>query len=923
MAANSGLLKDTLVIANPGTGKTTSLAKKAVDILWNGGKESDILCITFTQKAAAEMRKRINDEISGRGLSVNPDLIEIHTFHSYAFNYLNGMGLEFEIASNNLLRYSILTSFLEDEAFNYERDYLTDELVPKCENAIRYLKSYGILPDDIDTEKVGIEIERENERNPSERLSLEEEKRFLDYFIRAYKRYEEEKNSAGNLIDYNDMLIKFIKSHDGRKRYRYVLVDELQDVNELEAEIAKLSGERLFLVGDKKQAIFGFQGGSLNTFKNFQNDTKYEKVILGENYRSLQPILDYAKWHFYKNFGDESYREELENLKSVRKAGSAIVKVIRVTSTRPSSKTKKLDLVNAAVETYFNVKRGDREKIAIIARTNNQLSSISKLLDSRNVKYSTSSGSYASTEARKEIIAYLRGLLNDNRDSVVNALFTPFSGVTLKEAFEISEQWGIENENDGETPIPDSVVNSAKSFFSRKRAMTMEGLRDVFRDIIIPISFQIGKDFYITAQTLNEGMVEFFDTVNKKTEESFLDYLSVLDQEYESPEEDGGLILTTVHKAKGREFDTVIYVPAESRANLSYIDITVKSIIKTAKGIDVDEELKREKVRVDFVAFTRAKDRLFVITNNLDYKNENAEFEETSSQGEMEPQTTSYDEAYQLFVNGRYEDAKKLLHRKEKWLIPRIREYFSGLHEISYTGVEGASRDIYEYLKEKILKVSEPRPKALLIGQNAHNIAESLFKGTINEESLSERERDYLQNIKRVNEELVNATNSKQIDAEVKLEVKLDELFNDIKENLIFEGRIDALFESNENGLKKYVILDYKTDKTDEHSSDHRRQLAVYKKLLASNRGIDERNISIAIGYIGLIGKINTGKIEYKLDLTQERKGQIDTFVKHLNAFLDYRRDTMNFVRELMSKEVKEPLYGNVIKQLKQELQDE
>ncbi|MGC8516165.1 MAG: UvrD-helicase domain-containing protein [Thermoplasmata archaeon] len=923
MAADSDLLKDTLVIANPGTGKTTSLAKKAADILSNGGKESDILCITFTQKAAAEMRKRINDEISGKGLNVNPDLIEVHTFHSYAFNYLNGMGLEFEIASNNLLRYSILTSFLEDEAFNYQRDYLTDEFVPKCENAIRYLKSYGILPDDIDTEKVGIEIEREYDRNPPERFSIEEERKFLDYFIRAYRRYEEEKNSAVNLIDYNDMLIKFVKSHNGRKRYRYVLVDELQDVNELEAEIAKLSGEKLFLVGDKKQAIFGFQGGSLNTFKNFQDDTKYEKVILGENYRSLQPILDYAKWHFYKNFNDESYKEELENLKSVRKEGSAVVKVIGVTSQRPSSKTKKLDLVSAAVETYFNVKRGDGEKIAIIARTNNQLSSISKLLDSKNVKYSTTSDSYASKEARKEIIAYLRGLLNDNRDSIVNALFTPFSGVTLKEAFEISKQWDIKNEKDGGAPVPDSVENLAKSFFSRKRAMTMEGLRDVFRDIVIPISFQIGKDYYITAQTLNEGMVEFFDTVKKKTKESFLDYLSVLDQEYESPEEDGGLILTTVHKAKGREFDTVIYVPSESRANLSYLDIAVKSIIKTAKGIDVDEELKRENVRVDFVAFTRAKDRLFIITNNLGYKNENVEFEEVSSYGEMEPQTTSYDEAYQLFVNGRYEDAKKFLHRKEKWLIPRIREHFSGLLEISYTGVEIASRDVYEYLKEKILKVSEPRREALLTGLNAHRIAESLFKGTLNEESLSERERDYLENIRRVNEELISATNSRQVGAEVKLEAKLNELFNDLKENLIFKGVIDALFESNENGLKKYVILDYKTDKTEEYSSEHRRQLAVYKKLLASKSGTDERNISIAIGYIGLRGKVNTGKNDYKLDLAQEKKGQVETFAKHLNTFLDYRRDTMNFVNELMSKEVNEPLYGNIVDQLKLELQEE
>ncbi|MGC8730579.1 MAG: UvrD-helicase domain-containing protein, partial [Candidatus Micrarchaeia archaeon] len=236
--AESNAEGNALIIANPGTGKTTALANRVVELLSSGVKESDILCITFTNKAAIEMRKRINEEIEKKHIDAKAYLIEVHTFHSYAYNYLSSMGLGYELASNNMLRYSIFKSFKDDNAFNYPYSYVIDTLVPKVENAIRYLKSYGILPESISLSKALNELEGAYASHPLSNMSLEEEKMFLRYFVNAYRRYEEEKNSSGIYIDYNDMLLKFIEKHTENKRYKYVLVDELQDVNELEAKIA-------------------------------------------------------------------------------------------------------------------------------------------------------------------------------------------------------------------------------------------------------------------------------------------------------------------------------------------------------------------------------------------------------------------------------------------------------------------------------------------------------------------------------------------------------------------------------------------------------------------------------------------------------------------------------------------------------------
>ena len=205
MQVQGNAFENTLIIANPGTGKTTAIAQRVISLLKSGVKEEDILCITFTNKAASEMRERISNTIKESKIDAKPYLISVHTFHSYAYEYLEGMDVGEGIIGNNALRYSIFRSFQDDNAFNYTTKYIIEEIVPKVENAIRYLKSFGILPESINIKESKDELKRRYNKNALESITIDEIYAFFDYFINAYIRYEKEKDDL-EFIDYNDML---------------------------------------------------------------------------------------------------------------------------------------------------------------------------------------------------------------------------------------------------------------------------------------------------------------------------------------------------------------------------------------------------------------------------------------------------------------------------------------------------------------------------------------------------------------------------------------------------------------------------------------------------------------------------------------------------------------------------------------------
>lgn len=197
------------------------------------------------------------------------------------------------------------------------------------------------------------------------------------------------------------------------------------------------------------------------------------------------------------------------------------------------------------------------------------------------------------------------------------------------------------------------------------------------------------------------------------------------------------------------------------------------------------------------------------------------------------------------------------------------------------------------------------------LGVKVHSMAEMRFKSGLNEGSIEDKYIPYLRNIEKIDEK-IKGQEMHQISAEYQLEIPLESMFSDVKETgLSFKGKLDAVYESDKGG--HYLILDWKTDKNDNESSEHRRQLAAYKRAYAIDKGISEESIEVALGFVGLRGQVDTGIINWDLDAQQPKKGQIDTFEKRVYKFIEYKRNPISFLEDLAEEKNDEPLYARIM----------
>ena len=651
---------NTIVIANPGTGKTTTLSFKIISLLENNVEPEDILCITYTEKAKKEMYDAIRKNSQGRINDSIISRININTFHSFCYQYLLEAGdISGEILGNNILRFSILQSFLKHDIFNYGKDYLVDTIVPKVENAIRYIKNFGITPDLIDISKAKSHAAKLHDESSSS-YSTDEILTFIEKFVDVYRDYE---NSKNNAIDYVDMLLQFSKNYSGRK-FPYVAVDEMQDMNGIEANLVKMLHETLFLVGDSKQAIFGFQGGSIKNFEEFKKSCA--PMILAENMRSTQEILDYAKNFFLKETKNPSlYKAELENLKS-RESGP-----IPTIITTEAPHVKILDLINE--------NRG--KKIGVITRKNYQIIKLSKFLDAHDIEYVTTSSQSTTARAREEITKFLLGVLSDNKDNKIPALFTFFSPNSLKDAFQITER----HKKKEDVTLP--------SIYSSQIQLTRAMLEDIFLEIIFPVCVSRGSEWLSTAQSVKSQIEEYF-TMENPTVEGFFDFIKIVEESYVDSNTESDVTLSSVHKSKGRTFDIVIYYPSNKRSS-NFVDTVTKSIL-LSNDIDVEDEVEEESLRTDFVAFTRAAEKLIVLTDDDvsdQYVIDSLSTHSVDGTDKKQQDITSFTDfkltdAYSLFVAGKYEESKELLKQTDDWLEKWIHAYFTNLNKLSYSAIK-------------------------------------------------------------------------------------------------------------------------------------------------------------------------------------------------------------------------------------------
>jgi len=891
--------EDTMVVSNPGTGKTFTLALKVMELLQSKVEPEDILCITFTEKAQKEMFEKISSLAKERKIPISKILkIKIHTFHSFALRYLKEVGLiSGNIIGNNFLRFSILESFVANQALNYPKGYIISDIVPKVENAMRYMKNFGVTPDKIDLDDAEDELEKLHDESRSS-FTMSEMKAFLRYFVEAYKHYEDSKAHNAD-IDFADLLLMFVEKFHGAK-IPYVLVDEMQDMNKTEAEMVKsIVGKRLFLVGDAKQAIFGFQGGSIKNFEDFTQTCK--RLFLSENWRSTKEILDYSKNYFLSSTGQKaSYEEELKKFSSARKGS-----VPKVFST-----------VGYLSKILCLIEENKGKEIGIITRTNKQIIEISKHLDINNIEYTATSSQATSLDARKSTITFIKALISNNSADKVAATFTAFSPYSLREAFDFS------------AALMKKDYKQIAKINLGTADLTRDSIDRLFLEKIYPLCVSKGSEWFTTAVSIRSQIDEYL-TVSNPTLEALLDFLAIGEEVEVERSKKAEITLSTVHKAKGREFDIVIALPSSSTHPYSYIDTIVTSIFKS-KGIDLQDEIIEESIRVNFVAFTRAKKKLNIITDLTHV--DNFHWNENLSDLEVDAVTDKnissvldyhLTEAYSLFLGGKFTEAEKLLKGEDPWLMERIISYFNNVDHFSWSSVTTKTDEL---LMKNILGVNSYNRKfgmgssdGTKFGNEVHPAFEKILKNKAKPEDYSDDVKKALENGLAVLKDLEKEyPGLKLVGTEVKVKLPLKSLVKYKDDDLTFKGKIDALYKHDSG----YLEVDWKSSKNDSDTdvTVYKRQLSVYKKMYSIDMKIPEDEIKTCLVYVALRGNISTGRFGRSKYIGSRDAQVFKTFEKHLQKVLEWRKDPKKFIKEFIDVQVQEPLILILQQKLKKEI---
>ncbi len=880
-----------LVTANPGTGKTLLLAHKYLSLIRDGTEPKDILCLTFTEKAKSEMEKRILELQKKSRVQMDVSQLNVSTFHSYALSQLE----QKDIISSNLLRSEIYLYIKQKDLFNYQDTHIIDEIVPQIDTLIQYLKSFGVLPEDINIKKAEKELLKNKDLD--KKYSDSEKVLLLKTFIEIYKKYEDIKKPKG--YDYADLLIEFLKLEKKRK-FEYVLIDELQDLNRIEAKIALGSADRFVAVGDKKQAIFGFQGGSIINFDLFKRS---RRSILSENFRSTDQILFYAKNYFITKTKNTAHKGELKDLKNATGYNGNMPIIIK--AERSDQVKRAADVLESMINNPEKTNGSDKTT-AVIMRRNAQITKMSTELENRNVNFTTTFFS-GSENTKDDILNFIRGVMSDDVQIIKSTMFTPYSPVTIQQAFKLA------NKKYGSA---EDILKEIKPFKKlRNKIKDKYDLLKLFRDRILPIAVSHGKEHYYAAKKTSDAFFEALELLGDKDLDNVINYVRLYGLSMEEAEKNGPVTLTTVHKAKGREFNNVIYLPAPPVNKKDIFDPIVQSILGSKK-INAEEELQEESFRIDFVAFTRAKDQLLVITTD-ENKYFNEEFSRpdpgTYESRDPVPEPAAYRlEAYKLFVNKEYEEAKKLLKDRDHWLIDFIKDHFKKLDSVSFSSIDNTKP--FEYLTGNILKIRTYSP-ALNVGSEVHSMAEKKLKGE--EHETDDVYKPYEKNIDKLLASESIAEYPEVHCVEEFFEVPLPEI-SDIEEDIKFRGKIDAVLKKD----GKYLMLDWKTDRT--QTSKHRQQLEIYRKAFCHLNDVTKDNVQVAIAYIGLRPQVNTGEVHWELDTKEPGPTAFGTVKKRLKKIVDWKNNPDDFIRELSGqKGIKsnEILWKNVVEQYLYEYQ--
>ena len=583
-----------LVIAGAGSGKTRTLTYRVAHLIESGIDPYRILLLTFTNKAAGEMVNRVENIVPSETRKIWGG-----TFHSIA---------------NRILRTHI-------SRLNFEPNYTildqkdSQDLLDTCLQELGHKKKDGVIPQG--SALLSIISLAKNKRIPLEDILEQRYPFFLDYAeeIEIVKNLYRDKKKKQNLLDFDDLLLFWLDLMEKDQalheyyadRFKYILVDEYQDTNRLQADIIDTLASKhknIMVVGDDSQSIYSFRGADFSNIMDFPKkypDTKICK--LEYNYRSSPQILDFANEVI--TFNERQFKK---TLKPVKEHG------LHPHLIAPQNVFQQSTFVaNQIQECIYNGIPAD--EIAILYRAHYHSMELQMELTRRNIQFEVRSGIRFFEQAHiKDIVAYLKILINPLDEVAWKRLLLMMPGIGSKTAQKIFSHISKSDkpiEACTASEIISKIPKTAKSHWINFQN-TLLNLTEMGIEIppanLIKCAFENGyMDFmrskYADSMGRNEDIEQFISFAWKF--ENLTDLLSELalitSSETEETENqvDQRIKLTTIHQAKGLEWAVV------------FIICLVEGRFPNAQNIkDLEEE--EEERRLFYVASTRAKDHLFL-----------------------------------------------------------------------------------------------------------------------------------------------------------------------------------------------------------------------------------------------------------------------------------------------------------------------
>lgn len=591
-----------LIMAGAGSGKTKVLTCRVANLLQKGVRPYRILAITFTNKAAAEMRERVNN-MSGPAAKD----VWLFTFHAFCARFLRmeidklpGYGGNFAIYdtadSQNLIKQILKEMNLDDKRFQPSGIL---SRISNAKNALQDAAAFARQAGDFYEQKVAD----------------------------IYSRYEQ-KLQLNNALDFDDLLMLSIKllqeNKEVREKYQdrfdYLLVDEYQDTNHAQYLLTKFLAAKhrnICVVGDADQSIYGWRGADIQNILDFEKDYPDAKVIkLEQNYRSTQIILDAANAVIENNTGRKP-----KNLWTENKSGADIIYFQAV---------DERDEARFVIEQLQNLQRTENKKLgdmAILYRTNTQSRIFEEMLIKSGISYNMVGGlKFYERKEIKDIIAYLRVIFNPADSlSLLRIINVPKRGIGDASLAKIQAYAAANNVSLFEAVSNAAAIDGLSSRFVSK----LDDLAGIIFELM-NLANEAPVEDLIDRVLCDTGYLEELENERTPQAQSRIDNLHELisvAQEFAASEEENNLenflahvalvsdiddtelgedaiTLMTLHSSKGLEFPVVFLVGME------------EGIFPHARTLMDETEIEEER-RLCYVGITRAKEKLFLSSTKM------------------------------------------------------------------------------------------------------------------------------------------------------------------------------------------------------------------------------------------------------------------------------------------------------------------